>query len=68
MYRYKDYSIDCAQLSMFYLRTETEFILQNIVFLNKNKTMGNFQKHNICVNVPLSQTLRSYLQTRAFLN
>jgi hypothetical protein len=28
------------------------------VLLNKNRMMDNVQKHNICVNVPLSQTFR----------
>jgi hypothetical protein len=32
----------------------------NIVFLNKNRNMGNVQKHNICINVPSSQNFRSY--------
>jgi hypothetical protein len=27
----------------------------------KDKTMDNVQKHNICINVPSSQTFRSYL-------
>jgi hypothetical protein len=29
--------------------------------LDKDKTMDNVQKHNICTNVLLSQTFRSYL-------
>jgi hypothetical protein len=29
---------------------ETESNLQNVVFLNKNSTMDNVQKHNICNN------------------
>jgi hypothetical protein len=31
------------------------------VFLDKDRTMDNVQKHNICTNVPSSQTFRSYL-------
>jgi hypothetical protein len=31
-------------------------------FLDKDKMMNNVQKHNICTNVPSSQTFRSYLQ------
>jgi hypothetical protein len=39
---------------------ETESSLQNVVFYNtnrtmfldKNRTMDNVQKHNICANVP----------------
>jgi hypothetical protein len=27
------------------------------VFLDKNRTMDNVQKHNGCINVPLSQNL-----------
>jgi hypothetical protein len=42
-------SIDWAQL-----KTETKSSLQNVVFLNKNRTMDNVRKHNICINVPLS--------------
>jgi hypothetical protein len=57
--------IDWAQLSRFYLKTETESSLQNIVFwkinrmvfLDKDRTMDNVQKH-IFTNVPLSQTFR----------
>jgi hypothetical protein len=30
--------------------------------LDKNREMGNVQKHNIVTNVPLSQTFRSYLE------
>jgi hypothetical protein len=30
------------------------------VFSDKNRMTDNVQKHNICTNVPLSQTLRSY--------
>jgi hypothetical protein len=54
-------SIDLAQLSRFYLKTETESNIRNIVFLNKNRKMFNVQKHNICINVPWSQTFRSCL-------
>jgi hypothetical protein len=49
--------IDWAQLSRFYLKTETESSLGNVVFkykqngmLDKNRTMDNVQKHNIYVN------------------
>jgi hypothetical protein len=38
----------------------TESSLRNIVFLNKNRTMDDFQRH-ICINVPSSETFRSYL-------
>jgi hypothetical protein len=62
-------SIHWAQLSRFYLKTETESSLWNVVFCNINRkafldedrTMDNVQKHNICTNVPSSQTFRSYL-------
>jgi hypothetical protein len=43
-------SIDWAQLSTFYLKTETESSLRN-VFLNINRAMGNVQKHNIYICV-----------------
>jgi hypothetical protein len=47
-------SIDWGQLSRFYLKTETESSLRNVVFCNinrtvfldKDRTMDNVQKHN----------------------
>jgi hypothetical protein len=30
-----------------------------MVFLDKDRTMDNVQKHNTCINVPSSQTFRS---------
>jgi hypothetical protein len=50
------------------LKTETESSLRNVVswkinrtvFLYKDRTMDNVQKHNSCTNVPSSQTFRSY--------
>jgi hypothetical protein len=61
-------SIDWAQLSRFYLKTETKFSLRNVfcnrnrrVFLDKGRTIDNIQKYNICTNVQSSQTFRSYL-------
>jgi hypothetical protein len=56
--------IDSAQLSRFYLKMATECTLRNAVFLNKNRTMDNVQKHNICINVSSSQTFRSYLKSQ----
>jgi hypothetical protein len=48
-------SIDWAQLSRFYLKTWTESSLRNVVLKNKqdgvsdkDETMDNVQKHNIC--------------------
>jgi hypothetical protein len=49
-------SIDWAQLRKFYLKTETECSLRNVVFCNINRTlfldkyrtMDNVLKHNIC--------------------
>jgi hypothetical protein len=55
-------SIDWAQLSRFYLKTETESSLRNVVFLHKGRTMDNGQQHNICTNAPSEQTFRSYLR------
>jgi hypothetical protein len=51
-------SIDWVQLSRFYLNTEAESSLLNVTFW-----MDNVQKHNICINVPSSQTVRSYLHS-----
>jgi hypothetical protein len=45
--------------SRFHLKPETESCLRNVVFLNKSRTTDNVQKHDICVNVPSSQTFRS---------
>jgi hypothetical protein len=59
-------SIDWAQPSRFYLKTETESSLRNVVFWKINRTVfldkDNVQKHNICTNVPSSQTFRPYLR------
>jgi hypothetical protein len=38
--------INWAQPSRFYLKTETESSLRNVVFCNINMTMDNVQKHN----------------------
>jgi hypothetical protein len=51
----------------FYLQTEPEFSLRNVVFKIKNRTMGNVQKHKNCINVPLSQSFRSYLKLILYL-
>jgi hypothetical protein len=56
---------------MFYLKTEIEFSLRNVVFCNinrkvfldKDRTMDNVQKHNTYSNVPSSQTFRSMINT-----
>jgi hypothetical protein len=58
-------SIDWAQMSRFYLKTERESSLRNVVFwkinrtvfLDKDKTMDNVHKHIICTNVPSLQIL-----------
>jgi hypothetical protein len=43
-------SMDWAQLrGFFYLKTETDSSLRNIVFLNKNRMMDNILKHNNCI-------------------
>jgi hypothetical protein len=42
-------SVYWAQLSGFYLKTETETSLRSVVFRNKNRTMDNVPKHNICI-------------------
>jgi hypothetical protein len=46
-------------MSRFYLKTEIESSLRNVVlkinmtvFLDKDRTTENVQKHNICTNVP----------------
>jgi hypothetical protein len=65
-------SIDWAHLSRLYLKTETESTLRNVVFwkinrtvfLDKERTMDNVQKHNICTNVPSSQTFTSCFPRR----
>jgi hypothetical protein len=51
-------SIDWSQLSRFYLKPEREPSLHNVVFLNKNCTTEIVQKHNVCINVPSSETSR----------
>jgi hypothetical protein len=47
---------DWTQLSTFHMKTETQSSLRNV--LNKNRTMDNVQKHNNCINIASSQTLR----------
>jgi hypothetical protein len=50
-------SFDWAQLSMFYLKKETESSLQNVVFFNKkkngvldkNRAIDNVQQCHICI-------------------
>jgi hypothetical protein len=37
-----------------------QILLQTPCVLDKNRTMGNVQKHNICTNVPSSQAFRAY--------
>jgi hypothetical protein len=65
-------SVDWAQLSRFYLKTDTESSLRNVVFCNinrtvfldKDRTMDNVQKHNICTNVPLVPLVLNYVHTK----
>jgi hypothetical protein len=51
-------SIDLTQLSRFYLKTEAESRLRNVLkekqdgVLDKDKTMDNVQKRNICTSAP----------------
>jgi hypothetical protein len=35
--------------------------VSEMLFLNKNRTMDDVHKRNICINVPSSQTFTSYL-------
>jgi hypothetical protein len=56
---------DWAQLSRFYLKTETESSLQNVVFCNinitefldKDRMMDNVQKRNICTTLFICKIL-----------
>jgi hypothetical protein len=57
----RDCSVDWAQLSRFYLKTETESSLRNTMFWNINRKMDYVQKYNICTKAPSSRTFRSYL-------
>jgi hypothetical protein len=51
-------SIDWAQQSRYYLRTETDSSLRNVVFLIEIGTMDNVQKEVYFNNTPSSQTFR----------
>jgi hypothetical protein len=59
--------IDWAQLSRFYLKTETEssfrkvvfWKMNRMVFLDKDRTVDNVQKRSICFNVPSPQSFSS---------
>jgi hypothetical protein len=66
-------SIDWAQLSRFYLKTETKSSFRKVWFwkiirrfLDKDKTMDNVRKHNIRTSVRSSETVRSYYQSFHF--
>jgi hypothetical protein len=52
--------IDWAQLSRFSSEEGDRIQSPKRCVLNKNMTMYNVQKHNICINVPSSQTFISY--------
>jgi hypothetical protein len=64
-------SIDWSQLSRFYLKTETESSLRNVmflkinrtVFIDKYRTMDNVQKHNSCIRLSISVEFRRIYQT-----
>jgi hypothetical protein len=64
-------SIDWTQLSRFYLKTETESSLRNVVFLKRNrttffdkdKTMDNVQKCNICSIYRAGEGIRCLCET-----
>jgi hypothetical protein len=44
-----------------YLKIHTyEALHQRTIKIDKNRTMNNVQKHNICINIPSSQTFRFY--------
>jgi hypothetical protein len=43
------------------LKDKTNITFHCPVFIY-NRTINNVQKHNICINVPSSQTFRSYLK------
>jgi hypothetical protein len=40
--------------------------INRTVFLDENRTMDNVQKHNICTNLPSSQTFSSYLSSHNY--
>jgi hypothetical protein len=62
-------SVDWVQLSRFYLKTETESSLRNVVFwkisrtvfLDKDRTMDNVQQHNICAKMPEHKIVSFFL-------
>jgi hypothetical protein len=61
-------SIDWAQLSRFYLKTDRIRSLKCCVLkykqdgvLDKNRMLDNVQKHNVCTNGPSSKNFRSYV-------
>jgi hypothetical protein len=69
-------SIEWAQLSRFYLKTETEPSLRNVVFwninrkvfLDKDRTMGNVQKHNICTTVWNNEYGQKFVLSAGIMN
>jgi hypothetical protein len=52
-------SIDCVHLSRFNLRTETESSVRNVCFIEKTGRWIMPRNSN-CINIPSSQTFRSY--------
>jgi hypothetical protein len=58
LYALSDIDTGVRKQGQLYRLTETESCLQNVVFLNKNRTMDNVQKHNICFNALSSQTFK----------
>jgi hypothetical protein len=51
-------SIDLISLDV--TLTETQFILRNVMFKIKDRTMGIVQNCNSYINIPSSQTYRSH--------
>jgi hypothetical protein len=57
--------VDSAEMSRFYLKTET--VVYETSFSNKSRKMDNVQEINNCINIPSSQTFRSYLRSCTFV-
>jgi hypothetical protein len=57
-------SVDWSQLSILLSKDRQNPVSETLCFKYKSKMMDNVQKLNSCINVPSSQTFRSYLHNQ----
>jgi hypothetical protein len=59
--------MDWTQLSTLLAEDGDKIQSPKYCVLNKSRMMDNVQKHNNYINIPSSQTFRSYLQVTVFM-